>query len=148
MRTKLFHSILLASVAAACGQHEEHGHDAAAGDGHGDHEHLGPHDGHLLEIGDGVAHLEILHDCEAGSLTVHVLGADARTPLAPDAPPVLKLATDEGPRELAGEPLAGDGGPGSAFRWSSPALEGEEVRGRFAVEIDGKRYAPDLKHGH
>lgn len=57
---------------------------ACGGDGHDhDHDHGGGHahdpkfGGFLVELGDHFANLEIVHDAEAGSMTVYVLGAHA-----------------------------------------------------------------------
>lgn len=136
-------ALLTGLLAAACG----HGHDHPA-DEEGGHSHAAPHGGHIVDVGAGVAHLEVLHDAGAGTLTVYVLGDDVKTPVALEAPMTLKLATDGGPEELAGEPLAGHEPANSAFRWTSPALAGDGATGRFSLQLDGKTYAPDFEHDH
>ena len=64
-------------VVASCSdeKHEEKpGKSGAAA-----HGHEGPHGGHILEVGDHVAHLEVMHDESAGKMTIYVLGPDAKS---------------------------------------------------------------------
>ena len=77
----------------ACGNHDapkgagpaakadDHGHD------HGEHAH-GPNGGELVELDGGAFHAEIGHDHEHGIIRVWVLGTDAKTPVAVEAPVV------------------------------------------------------------
>ena len=74
IRTAL-HASLAAGLALAVSScavkvEEDHGHD------HG-HAHDPKFGGFLVELGDHYANLEVVHDVEAGSLTVYVLGAHA-----------------------------------------------------------------------
>ena len=145
MRFKtLFPTLLAGLIAAACG----HGHDHGPTGEDDGHSHAAPHGGHVVDVGAGIAHLEVLHDDAAGTVTVYVLGKDVKTAVALAKPMTLKLATDEGPEELTGELLADHEPANSAFSWTSPALEGEGATGRFSLELDGKSYSPDFEHDH
>lgn len=137
-------ALLAAAALAACSSDQDPETGAPHQDGGHGHEH-GPHGGHVLELGmEHLAHLEVLHDEAAGTLTVYVLGPDARTPLAADAPPELKLATAAGPRVLA---MTDADGTGTAFAATDEALRGEPT-GRISVTVQGKAYNPDLVHDH
>jgi hypothetical protein len=114
------------------------------------HEHpAAPHGGEIVELGDEVAHLEIVHDATAGSLTIYALAADVSTPLAIEKPTV-NLAGKGGPVQI---PLNATktGADGKADVWSAthPALETDPLDGRVRVTIDGKTYNPSLEpEGH
>jgi hypothetical protein len=59
-------------VATGCGRKSTHGdHDHA---GHA-HEHVAPHEGTVVVLGDEAFHLEFLRDADAGTLTAYVLDA-------------------------------------------------------------------------
>lgn len=62
----------LALTVSSCTVKVEQGH----GDGHG-HAHDPKFGGFLVELGDHYANLEVVHDAEAGSLAIYVLGAHA-----------------------------------------------------------------------
>lgn len=50
---------------------------AAEGGGEGGHEHTAPHGGTLVELGDELAHLELLLDASTGTLTAYALDGEA-----------------------------------------------------------------------
>src|SRR5262245_45469794 len=55
-----------------------------------DHPDHGPHEGHLIELGDDEYHAELTHDDATKTITIYLLGKDAKTAAAsPD--PELKL---------------------------------------------------------
>ena len=101
----------------------------------------------MLEVGDHVAHLEVLHVENTGLITVHVIGADMKTPLAVPTPPQVKISTAEGPKVLDTSPEGGASPTASVFRVSDDALKGHAV-GRISIEIDGKTYSPEIEHDH
>lgn len=111
------------------------------------HEH-GPHGGHMLELGDHVAHLEVVHDDAAGRMTLYLFGADAKTPMPIAKPPELKLTTTAGPKVLVSRPESGTAGESNAFVVVDDLLKGGEPEGRVSVEIGGRQYNPDLAHDH
>ena len=43
----------------------------------GGHEHVAPHGGALVELGEELAHLELVHDPTTGTLTAYVLDGEA-----------------------------------------------------------------------
>ncbi len=141
----LIASLLAATLPTGCGSEggDEH-NESAETNGHAEE---GPNGGHLLEVGSHVAHLEILHDEDAGTLTLHVLGPDGKTPLPISKPPQLKLSTDSGPRVIATKPQGRTGSKASVFAVTDAALK-SEPEGRITLEIGGKVYNPELEHDH
>lgn len=150
MRMRDLGLVVAAAALAGCG-----GKDAPkpgpaakeAGDAHG-HEAKGPHGGEVAVVGDEVAHLEIVHDEKAGDLTLHVLGADVKTPKA-IAAPVLNLTTKSGPVQIPFEAV-GAGADGTAAQWKArhDALKADPLDGRVRVTIDGKTHQVSLAHEH
>src|SRR5438094_7539918 len=57
--------------------------------GEHEHQHHGPHNGHLMEIGDEEYHAEWTHD-ESGKVTFYILDADAKT----EVPSADKIVID------------------------------------------------------
>jgi hypothetical protein len=135
-------ALLAATVLGACsGDESPIGNDPALSEGHAQ----GPHGGHILEVGSHVAHLEVLHDEDAGTLTIYVLGGDLETPLAIATAPQIKLATNDGPKVVKTEPQEATDGKSTVFTATNAALKGH-VHGRVTVEIGGKTYNPELEH--
>ena len=110
-----------------------------------------PHGGELLELGEEEAHLELVHDSKAGSVTVYVLGKDGKTPISV-APPTIVVATKEGPKEItltAVNPKAD--GTADTFKGSHASLMVEPLDGRIRVTIAGKAFQSPLEaapHNH
>ena len=130
-------------VVASCSdeKHEEKpGKSGAAA-----HGHEGPHGGHILEVGDHVAHLEVMHDESAGKMTIYVLGPDAKSAFTGAKAPQVKLTTDSGPKVLSTTAVSGEAG---AFAVTDPALKAHGPEGRISIEIGGKNYNPALEHHH
>lgn len=123
--------------------HTDSNHAEPHADGEGDAH--GPHGGHVLEVGDHVAHLEVLHDEGAGKITLYVLGTDGKSPLAIEKAPQLKLLTADGPKAL--DTKAQDDS-GSVFAVTDTALKGQEPQGRVTIVVNGKVYNPGLEHDH
>lgn len=130
-------------VVAACS--DEKPQEKAAKSGAAAHAHEGPHGGHLLEVGDHVAHLEVMHDEAAGKMTIYVLGSDAKSALTDAKAPQVKLSTDSGPKVLSTTAVSGAAG---AFAVTDPALKAHGPEGRISIEIGGKTYNPALEHDH
>jgi hypothetical protein len=68
-------SVLLAAALLAAGCSKSHDHDKKSA--HGEHVHVAPHGGTLIEIGDHAYNLELLRDKAAGKLTAWVLDGHA-----------------------------------------------------------------------
>ena len=119
-----------------------HGHDA-----HG-HPSTGPHHGALIELGDEAYHGELLHDEQAGTITIYILDGHAKreVPVAEDGV-VLNLMLEGSPRQipLTARPTTSDpAGQSSRFELSdaeiSEALDQQQARARIRVSIGGKSY--------
>jgi hypothetical protein len=138
--------VLALALLAACGgkpdaSREGHDHD----NGHDDHDHgaQAPHGGEILDLGGGAAHLEVIHDHDGGNITVYVLGADVKTPIAVEAP-VVNL--ENGPVQFtltAVEP--GPDGKASAWKGSHDGLKADPWEGRIRVKIGDKTYQSPLE---
>lgn len=136
------------------GHHEEEhdGHDH----GHGDHDHAahGPHDGLLIELGDGDYHGELVHEDDAGRITVYLLDGQLKDAVPIDADEItLNLTIERQPRDvtLAAQPQDGDPeGKSSRFVLEDAelveAFHEHEVRGKLNVVIDGTPYGGPVHH--
>lgn len=138
--------LLVASLAllGACGNGDhshDHEKDTAATPGHAEH---GPHQGELIELGAHVAHLEVLHDEDAGTITLYSLDAELK-PIALTKAPVLNLPTSAGQKQVV---ATARGGSSSEWVFSDPALKGEPEGARLRVVLNGVTYTPDLPHHH
>jgi len=137
----------LAALAACGRKNGDAGHD------HDDaHDHpAAPHGGEILELAGGAAHLELIHDHEGGNVTVYVLGADLRTPVAVEAP-IVNLVTKDGPVQFALIPVnPRPDGKSDAWKGSHEGLKSDPWDGRIRVVIDGKTYQSPLEgeaHAH
>ena len=69
--TKLTLAVLMAALVGACSG-EDAQKQGAQSQGEHAHAHEGPHGGHLLEVGNHLAHLEVIHDEAAGKRTASV----------------------------------------------------------------------------
>lgn len=144
IRTAL--TVLVAAAFGACSGDHDHDQKPAAGAHAGEAHAHGPHGGHVLELGSAHAvHLEVVHDDSTGTLTIYVLGTDAKTALAATKPPELKLNTSSGPKVLA---TKAKDASNTVFTVTDDALKGKEPEGRISIEVDGKTYNPDLEHHH
>jgi hypothetical protein len=117
----------------------------------GDHSHVAPHGGEVLDLGDHEYHLELIHDHTGGRVTVYVLEADLKTPIAVAAPTIV-IATKEGPKEFtltAVNPAAD--GTADTWKGSHPGLIADPWDGRIRLTIRGKAFQSPLEgapHGH
>ena len=137
--------ILSAAAFAACSS--ENGDGSGADQNHG-HPHQGSHGGALMEIGDHVAHVELVHDAIAGTVTLYLTGGDAKTPLQIADAPELKLMTAEGPKVVATRPAGTDSKGASQFSATDPLLKTDPLKGRIGLRIDGKPYNPEIEEAH
>ncbi len=132
------------ALLAACGKEPEAPKD---GHEHG-HEHgPAPHGGEVLDLGGGAAHLEVIHDHDGGNMTVYVLGADLKTPIAVE-PPVVSL--EKGPVQFTLTAIdPGADGKAVAFKSSHDGLKTDPWLGRIRVKIGDKTYQSPLEgEGH
>lgn len=123
---------------------EDHDH------GHGK-ESKGPHGGAIHELGDADdTHVEVIHDKEAGSIAIHLLGKDLKTPTAIKESPKINLRAKDGNKQIEMKPMAAADGKASHFEAANEALKGEPLTGRISITLDdGKKYNVKLDvHGH
>ncbi|QDU98687.1 hypothetical protein [Lignipirellula cremea] len=120
----------------------------------GAHEHPseGPHEGHLIELGNEEYHAELLHDDKTHTVTIYILDSTAKkeTPIGVDAV-ILNLVVDGSPQQFSMEAVGAAEGLASQFQLVNEsvleALEhGEETKGRLNVTIDGKPYVGKIDH--
>jgi len=116
---------------------EEHKHD----------DHKAPHGGALLEVGEHLAHIELVRDEKSGKITLYILGKDAKTAVALTDAPKINLKGKAGKKQLETKSV---GVTGAEFEATDELLKAHELEGRIVVTIAGKKYNVDLKddHGH
>ncbi len=80
--------LTILALLVACGgddhnhEHHDHDHDHSHDHDHGHgHAHHASHGGVLIEVGEHEANLEVVHDAEAGVITIYVSGAHAEKPV-------------------------------------------------------------------
>jgi len=130
----------------------EHTHDD---DGHGHPSH-GPHGGVLIELGNDEYHGELVHDEEAGTVTINVLDGSATQTLPIEASKVkINVVADGQPAQysLAASPEESDPeGLSSRFVSSDEKLVGQlhedGTVGTLVLTIKGKSYRGELAHDH
>jgi len=137
-----------------------HVHEAEAEDAHGDaleHSHVeeAPHGGLLVELGDCQYHAELVHDDEAGSLTVYLWDAEVTQPVSSDQSEItLQLLSGDQfvAYQLAAAADSADAAGGAArFEIVDAGLseafhESDLLRGRLSVTIGGEPYVGDVQH--
>tara|TARA_R110002072_G_scaffold65778_19_gene162333 strand:- start:17514 stop:17966 length:453 start_codon:yes stop_codon:yes gene_type:complete len=148
MMPRLAFSIFLAVCVAACSGNDDH-------DDHDDHDHSseedaghsteGPHGGDLIEVGAEVAHLEVIHDEDAGTITFHVLGPDGKTAMSLADAPELKLTNGDAPQAFT---LVSANDENNAYTITDDALKVHGPEGRITITLGGKTYNPELLHDH
>jgi hypothetical protein len=110
-----------------------------------DKEHKAPHGGILLEVGEEVAHVEVVHDAKAGKITLYILGGDAKTELAVKETPKVNLKSEKGGKQLETKAVGGKEGAASQFEATDEALKVESPKGRIVLVVADKKYNIDLK---
>ncbi len=141
---------------AASGGADEHEHSEGDGHDHGDehaHPSEGPHHGALIELGNEEYHAELVHDDEAGSVTIYVLDAHAEEPVAIASSEVTINVTHDGKGsqyKLAAVDAAD--GKASQFASSEPALaeglDAEGAKAQLVISINDKQYRGSVAHDH
>ena len=89
--------VVVALIVTGCGS-DAPAPPKAGPEAHHDHPAEGPHKGHLIELGNEEFHAELTHDDATKTVTIYLLGADAKT-AAMSADPELALNL-----VVAGEP--------------------------------------------
>jgi len=148
--------------AAAQGEHHEgdgHDHDGHdhAGHDHAGHDHPshGPHDGDLVELGKEEFHAEVVHNHDAGSVTIYILDSAAKKAVAIEAKQVVVNLKHEGKAEqftLDASPDAGETGASSRFvstdKEFAEELDHDHGDATLVVTVKGKQYRGKISHDH
>jgi len=144
----LFSLLVLPCALAACGD------KAKEGDGAPEkaHEHTAPHGGEILELGNEEGHVELVHEDDAGKITLYVYGSETTKPINVQRPTVNIQLKDGTAAEIA--LTATDAkADGTAHTWSGQheGLKVEPLDGRVRLVIGGKPFqtpleAPGHKH--
>lgn len=153
---------LMAMIVAGCSNDNSTGPETAGPpntmDSNAGHAHPteGPHHGDLIELGNEEYHAEILHDEDAGTVTIYVLNGAATEQVPIDATEVTINAKHDGKPEqflLTASPDAGDP-QGKSSRFVSDDeelahhLDEEGAEPRLVLTIDGKSYRGTISHDH
>lgn len=141
-----------ASPASAAHVSDAAGHDEA---GH-DHAELGPHGGHLIELGDDAYHAEILHDDHTHAVSIYLLDGKAENTVAIEAPELtieVKADGDSRRYSLAAVDLGqGDGSHTFCFESVDKdlchALDEEDSQSVLSVDIEGQSFTGSIVHVH
>lgn len=122
------------------------------------HPTVGPHKGSLVELGAEEYHAEVTHDDKSATVTIYLLGSDAKTAVSSESKEVLvnvKLHGKPLQLKLKAMPVAGDkAGTSSRFGGVSKdlihALDHADSVPQMRVTIAGKTYIGKIAatHGH
>lgn len=128
---------MLAFGALAADKHD-HKHD----------EHEGSHGGVVLEIGDHVAHVEVVHDQKAGKITLYLTDKDAKSALAIKDAPKINVKAEKGNKQIEAKAIDAKDGAASQFEATDDVLKADPLKGRIAITINEKKYNVELKDAH
>lgn len=118
------------------------------GDEKKEEEHKAPHGGVLLEVGEEIAHLELVHDAKEGKATIYVLDGKAEKAVAIKDAPKINLMTADGAKQIVTKAVEPDKeGLASQFEAKDDALKADPLKGRIAITIGEKKYNVELKEG-
>lgn len=142
---------------AEAGHTEGDGHaPGEAGHAEAGHAHPteGPHQGHLIELGEEEYHAELAHDEATKTVTIYLLDKEAKAPVAiGDSEITLNLVVDGQPMQvkLTAAPQEGDAaGESSRFSITDEkvleALEAPKTTGQINLMIAGKEYTGKVEH--
>ena len=123
------------------------------------HEHAqGPHEGHLIELGDEEYHAELVFDEKTKTISVYILGSDPNESHAIEAKSItLKLSIEKTEVAFALEASPKDGDPeGKSSRYvlandekiATHIHDAEELEGQVEITIDGTDFTGKISHEH
>ncbi len=150
------------------GQEVEDGHDHGAdepghfaGDGHdhgtavaAEHPTVGPHGGHLIELGNEEYHAELVHDEPTHTVTVYLLDAQGQQPAAVTPSEItLQLFRERKFVKYTLQPAAQQEATASDVRFAvvdealcDALCHEDHVAGRLQVTIEGRAYTGEIEH--
>jgi hypothetical protein len=127
-------------VLSSCGKKQETAQEPAAAGGH--HAHVAPHGGTLVEVGEHMFNIELVHDADAGRLTAYILDAHAenfvRLPIQGFAIIALVNGRRESlPMAAVANPVTGETvGDTSEFSATAAWLKGKVACDAYIPAID------------
>ena len=144
---------------------DDHGHDHEHGHDHAhDHGALGPHEGHILELGKEEYHAEWTHDDASGKVTVYILDSEIKKEVPIEAENVtikIKVGEKEQAHTLeAVNRTTGDKPTASQFELTDKPLSaalttvGEGTEATLEVTIGDRPFSAKFEshaghdHGH
>lgn len=151
-------TIAAAVTLSGCGQGQsvdQPSQSAATGESH-EHPTEGPHHGSLIELGNEEYHAELLHNEQAGTITVYILDSAGKQAVPVDSKELTINLSHDGQAEqfaLAASPEAGDP-PGQSSRFTSAdaelaeELDHEHAEAQLVVTISGKQFRGVVAHEH
>ncbi len=132
--------------------------ETEAVDAHAGHAHPteGPHHGDLVELGNEEYHAEVVHDEDAGTITIYVLDGAVSKQVPIEATEITINVKHDGQPEqhkLAAVPDATDpSGKSSRFVSNNTELaehlDEEGAEARLVLTIDGKSFRGVIAHNH
>ena len=126
--------------------------DPHAGHNHGEVDHSAKHGGHLIEIGrNHEYHAELVDDHKTESITVYMMDSDMK-PLTVNESSISLVLTS-GDKTETFELMASQPGGSPEFASNDTEMmkmvEGESVKGKLRITIDGKPFSGTFDHhGH
>ncbi len=141
--------------------HADHDHDhGEEGHDHDDHDHaegghsheLGPHGGHLIELGGEKYHLEWDHDDEAKILTFYVLDGAAKEEVAIAGDNItINVTVDDAKQDFAVPAVRKEGEEKTAKFETKDAdlfalVTADEAKATVALEIEGTPFEGEIEH--
>ena len=111
------------------------------------HAKKGTNGGYLVEVGKGIAQLEVIHDSRTGVMTIIVLDKNAKA-MDVEKAPRINLNTFKGRKQVRSVAVQADNdGKAFTFKATSPLLKGS-LRGAISIKINDKTYTTSLPHAH
>jgi len=121
-----------------------------------DHPSEGPHHGALIELGAEEYHAELLHDEDAGTVTIYILDGAAKETVSIAATEItINMKHDGNAEQFTLTASAGAGDPeGKSSRFISDDehlgedLHAEDAKATLVLSINGKSFRGDIHHDH
>ncbi len=145
-------ALIVSLSAAGCENKPGKGTAKPGAGGHPDHPSEGPHHGHLIELGKGQYHAEMLDDHDTGKLTIYILDATATKEVlvAHDAV-TINAILDGKSSQFKMTAVSATDGRASHFEIINNELlealeDSKKSKGQISVTIDGKPFPGKLEH--
>jgi hypothetical protein len=144
MKTIIMLLAILLLPLTALKAEEDHDHE------HHHHDMKPAHGGEILEVGEHVAYIELVHDKKLGKITLYITDAHGKTLAISDAPRlnlIYRVDKEDKKKQLITKAKAAtDDGSASEFEVQDDVLKSEEFEGLISIKINGKSYRVELNH--